>query len=79
MIKFPRLHIAQSVTNRILNVARDVESSGLGSKASTPSPTPPVPDPGPMGAQVDAALAVPTSPVAADPAMAEAAVVDTLL
>lgn len=79
MIKFPRLHIAQSVTNRILNVARDVESSGLGSMASTPSPTPPVPDPEPMGAQVEAALSQPTAPVAADPTMVEAAVVDTLL
>lgn len=79
MIKFPRLHIAQSVTNRILNVAHDIESRSATIAPSTPSPTPPVPDPGPMGAQVDAALSTPTAPVAADPAMAEAAVVDTLL
>lgn len=79
MIKFPKLHIAQSVTNRILNVANDIETRSAAMTPPTPSTAPPVPDPGPIGAAVETALAEPTAPVSADPAMVEAAVVDNLV
>lgn len=54
MIKFPRLHIATSVQNRILNV-RDELEGGSRIPAAAPSPVPPpvVPDPAPVGAVLD--------------------------
>lgn len=80
MIKFPKLHIAQSVTNRILNVAHDIEARTASLQPPTvPSTPPPVPDPGPIGDAVAGALAQPTAPVAADPALAQAVVADAVL
>jgi hypothetical protein len=40
MIRFPRMHIAESVANRILNLADDMRTGGF-----TPSPEPPTPPP----------------------------------
>ena len=54
-INFPRMHIANSVVNRILNVADGLE--GAAPNAATPEP--PVPDTFIEGEQLDAALAAP--------------------
>lgn len=52
-VKFPRLHIAESVVNRILNV-RDELRAGKIAPPSIPSVTQPaVPDPTIAGAQID--------------------------
>lgn len=57
MIKFPKVHIAASVLNRILDVRDELERS---SKADTgagggplPVPPPVVTDPAPLGAVLD--------------------------
>ena len=58
MIKFPKLHIATSVVNRILNVADGVEAKRL-----TMSEPPAAPDPQSLavrGAALDFALMKPT-------------------
>lgn len=57
MIKFPQLHIAESVTNRILNIADGLPDRG--SRASVPTPPPSVPETRDQGAAIDAALVQP--------------------
>ena len=56
MIRFPRMHIAQSVANRILNVA-----NGVGQSNKAP---PSLPEPLPMGQALDQALTTPPQPMA---------------
>lgn len=56
MIKFPRMHIAQSVVNRIINIANQVPQN------SEPAPVellPNIPDPTAQGAAIDQAINTP--------------------
>lgn len=54
MIKFPRVHIAKSVVNRILNMA-----DGMPNNAAPKPMAPRVPDTMAQGANLDAALSSP--------------------
>lgn len=58
-IRFPKMHIAASVANRILNLADDMRAGGF---MPPPEPTPPPelpPSPVMAGAQLDQELATP--------------------
>lgn len=55
MIKFPKVHIAQSVVNRILNVADDLDTERSAPTIDVPT----VPDPAMAGARLDQALSAP--------------------
>lgn len=59
MIKFPKMHIADSVLNRIKN-----ELDGI-SPLNVPMPIPAVPDPTQQGLDIDAAVATPAAPTEA--------------
>jgi hypothetical protein len=59
----PKLTMAESVLNRLLNFADELDAPAL---------------PALQGAQIDAALAAPTAPLPADPALGEAVVLDKL-
>lgn len=64
MINFPKLNIATSVVNRILNAADDVES--IAQRQGAPS----VPDAAPLGQALETEMAGPTPPLTeTDPAM----------
>ena len=56
MIKFPKVHIAESVTNRILNIAEDLDASQRPPEIRTP---PPLPDTISQSFALDQALATP--------------------
>lgn len=58
MIKFPRMHIATSVVNRILNAADEIERSRpQAAQEPVAAPiAPTVPDPSVEGAALDSAL-----------------------
>jgi hypothetical protein len=62
MIRFPKMHIAQSVVNRILNAHDELEAS-MPTLAPEPTPAPHVPDPTLEGAELDLALDAPAAPV----------------
>ena len=63
MIKFPKMHIATSVVNRIMNVADEIEADGIQSGQLMRVSAPPVAaDPQTMGAQLDVALQQPPGP-----------------
>lgn len=66
MIRFPRMHIAQSVENRIKNLFADMAPPDL-----PPPHVPNVPDASLAGAVVDAGVTTPMAPMAA-PVDAEA-------
>lgn len=53
-VKFPKLHIATSVVNRILNVADGLPDPG--SQATPGAPTPRVPDPSMQSVELDKRL-----------------------
>lgn len=57
MIKFPKMHIAESVVNRILNVADGIPAQA--SQAVQNPPPPIVPETAQQGAMLDAQLATP--------------------
>jgi hypothetical protein len=64
MIKFPRVHIAESVTSRILDV-RDELERGSPLKAGGGAldvPPPVVPDPAPIGEAIDLKANLPPDP-----------------
>ncbi len=60
MIRFPRIHIAASVQNAILNLARDLDTVAPASQV-----VPQVPDASQAGAQLDQALQQPIGDVGA--------------
>lgn len=55
MIRFPQVHIATSVVNRILELAENLPQESSGAPVSAPL----VSDGSQLGAQLDAALAAP--------------------
>ena len=55
MIRFPQVHIATSVVNRILEIAENLPQESAG----TPVAAPLVSDGSQLGAQLDAALGAP--------------------
>jgi hypothetical protein len=69
MIKFPKMHIAASTVNRILNVADGLKARP---RALTATVAPSVPDPALQGAQLDQALQQPVPPVSGSPALGDA-------
>lgn len=74
MIRFPTMHIATSVVNRILNAQKDLETSSAQAPATLS-----VPNAAPLGEALDAAIAAPTPAVAElDPAMASDLTTQTL-
>jgi hypothetical protein len=70
-IPFPRLHIAESVLNRIFNAVEDIQPMF---PSINPSPIPPS-DPIALGQQIEEQLETPAAPVALpeDPVSAGAA------
>lgn len=64
-MRFPRIHIATSVQNRILNMADSIAPD------ASPQPAPLIPDASKTGAAIDAAVTTPP-PVMAAPADADA-------
>lgn len=72
-MRFPKMHIAQSVTNRIMNLANSVAP-----RIEVDRAAPAVPDPSQMGVAIDQALAQPPGQMAA-PEGAEAAVIGAAL
>lgn len=62
MIPFPKLHIAESVLNRIHNALND-EPAGLG----IPIPSPLAPDPTSLGVLIEEETETPVAPAAAPP------------
>lgn len=63
MIKFPKIHVATSVVNRILNVAEELESQRIRRQKASMPIAPNVPDPSLQGQQIDQALSTPLAPV----------------
>jgi hypothetical protein len=53
LIKFPRVHIAQSVVNRILNTREELEGGSSTGGGALDIPPPVVPDPALEGALLD--------------------------
>lgn len=72
MIPFPKMHIAQSVLNRIANALEETGPLGMGGNPQQPAvmQMPPIaPDPTQLGVQLDSAVAQPMQPVAVEPGM----------
>ena len=71
MIRFPRMHIAESTANRILNLVDEMRGSGVMEPPAIPTPPPELPAaPAMQGAQLDNALATPPpADLEAPPAM----------
>lgn len=74
MIRFPRMHIAQSVVNRIINTANQVRPQ----QDLPPPHVPAVPDPGEQGEKIEDALSTSPGPMHS-PAGAEAAMLEAAL
>lgn len=69
MIKFPKVNVATSVVNRILNAADELEAKGAAPVAAERG-APNVPDPTGLGLALDADIASPQGPLAeTDPEM----------
>jgi len=67
MIPFPKLHIAESVLNRIHNFELDQAPLGV------PVPSPLAPDPTALGVQIEQETEQPVEPVAVPPENQQAA------
>jgi len=72
MIRFPKINIATSTVNRILNVADEITAGANLKSAPTPRGAPNVPDTSRSGPAIDAALAAPTAASDAAPEIADA-------
>ncbi len=73
-IQFPKLHIAQSVLNRIQNTLEETGPLGVGNKALTPPafvPPPSVPDPTALGMAIDEKVEQPVAPAEVPPGTEE--------
>jgi hypothetical protein len=74
LIRFPRMHIAASVVNRILNVADDLpQRVDIGDRSPTSMET------ASEGVALDAKIQQPLAPVSAEPPLAEQVALKTLL
>lgn len=63
-IRFPKMHIAASAANRLLNVADQIENHGSAETMRIAKPIPPVPYTAEQqGENLDAALAQPVPPL----------------
>lgn len=63
-VKFPRMHIAASTANRILNIADQIEMHGGAPMPIVAKPDPAVPyTTAEQGAKIDAQLSTPTPPM----------------
>jgi len=69
MIRFPKMHIASSVVNRILNVADGINAQRPSNADRAPAA---VPQPALEGAVLEQNLNAPTPPVTADDNTAQA-------
>lgn len=67
MIPFPRIHIAESVLNRIANALEGDSPLAL------PMPAPIPPNPQPLGLALDEGLQAPAAPIDAPPGAAQGA------
>jgi len=76
MIKFPKVHIAQSVVNRILETRDELRRTSAKSGGGAPAPVPPpaVPDPSATGAALDVATGTPAAPASSPGDPAEGAI-----
>lgn len=61
-IRFPKMHIASSVTNRLLNLADELEADGIASGSLVRASAPPIADTTMQSARLDAALSTPPAP-----------------
>lgn len=60
MIRFPRMHIAESVANRIMNLVHDMRETGIVPPPGMPTEPPELPQPPIVeGAALDQELATP--------------------
>lgn len=66
MIKFPKLHIAQSVYNRILNAADEINAGEVEEAGAIAAPS--LPEAAASGQAIDIKLATPPPDVSAPPA-----------
>ena len=69
MIKFPKMHVAASVVNRIMNAHHQLNAQAA-APASRPPSSPNVPDNTQAGVALDAELGAPQMPVTADEPLA---------
>lgn len=72
MIRFPKVSIATSVVNRILNVHEEIEAASVALPSVSQASTPPVPNSQAAGATLDQSLAAPVQPVGGEPELADA-------
>jgi len=78
-VKFPRIHIAESVVNRILNTYDEIELSRQPVEPPTmPEAPPTVPDPAVEGAVLQGELMQPSPPVSG-PELEQADITSTVL
>lgn len=76
MIKFPRLHIAESVLNRISNALEENGPLGLGTATHIPAEmqeAPEVPNTAVLGTAINQKVGEPLAPVSVDPENAQLA------
>lgn len=71
-MRFPKYHLAESVVNRILNVAERVES------IPTPSAPPQIPNASKQGQAIDQAIAQPPAAAPAPPGVEEVVAIENM-
>ena len=80
MIRFPKVSIASSVVNRILNVHEEVEARQAMAQPLTQPSSPNVPDTAATGEALNQQLYQPTQPVSTDdPAIEDALTLKSVL
>jgi hypothetical protein len=75
MIRFPKMHVARSVTNRILNIADEIDAGEV--EAVAPIAAPSIPETSGAGLALDVKLATPPGEVAAPDPMATEGLLQT--
>jgi len=72
MIRFPKVNIASSVVNRILNINDEINRGQAQAQAASRENSPTVPDTSQTGPALEKALYSPPAPVDAPPEVADA-------